>query len=192
MREFLLLTFISVFLVGGAAVAQRSTKKRSKKRVVYEEVHFEDLVKRYLEKEVSPLSAIEGVYSVSCVIGKRSRNFFTREEQERVIERKDNYARIAILKDRPGSQRDFIEVSLSYRDAGRYPIMGEFNVFADGRGLIYNHFEPDGSTLSFSMTNDTDLIEGEHSVVEGKKTITYRLSFLRIYPSTHNVTFNSY
>lgn len=190
MRGILLWGVLCTFLFGGTALGQRNMFGRLKKRVQYEEVHFEDLIKRYLEKETSPLNLIEGVYSVSCVITKRSRHIITREERERVVERKDNYARIAILKDRPGTNRDFIEVSLSYRDAGKYPIMGEFNSFADGRGLVYNHFEPDGSTMSFSMTTETDLIEGKYTVVEGRRTVTYHLSFLKIYPNDRSVTRN--
>jgi hypothetical protein len=108
----------------------------------------------------------------------------TGQEVERIIQRKDNYARVAIIKDRANSSRDYIEVSLSYREADKYPIMGEFNGLSEGRGLIYNHFEPDGKTMSFSMKNELDVMDGEYSIMEGSKTITYKLSYLRIYPKS--------
>jgi hypothetical protein len=150
----------------------------------YEEVKFEDLIKRYFEKETQSLSSVEGIYSVSCVIVRRGRNILTGQEVERIIQRKDNYARVAIIKDRPNSSRDYIEVSLSYRETDKYPIMGEFNGLSEGRGLIYNHFEPDGKTMSFSMKNELDVMDGEYSIMEGNKTITYKLSYLRIYPKS--------
>jgi hypothetical protein len=172
-----------VALVATAGTADGQLLKHfNKKKHQYADVNFEDLMHRYFEKEVGPLTALEGIYSVSCVITRRSRPLLSNFEKTKVISRKDNYARVAILKDRPGSQRDYIEVSLSYHEANRYPIMGELTTVGDSRGLIYKHIEPDGSTLNFSMINDTDLIEGEYSFMIGKRTITYHISYLRIFP----------
>lgn len=150
--------------------------------VAYEEITFEDLSKRYLDKSDGTWNDVEGMYSVSCVILRKGKQLLSGTERERVIERRDNYARIAIFRERPGASRAFIAVSLSYREAGKYPIVGQFDAFGDGRGLIYKHFEPDGSSMSFSMTRDKDLIEGEYTVLEGRSTVTYQLTFLKIYP----------
>lgn len=182
-----ILVFI-LFITSFFAQAQGSLNIRGKsKKIQYEEVNFEDLMRRYLDKQTSSFHELEGIYSVSCIITRRGRNLFG-NEVERVIERKDNYARVAILKDRPTANRDYIEVSLSYREAGKFPIMGTFNMLSEGRGLIYKHLEPDGSTLSFSMKDEIDLIEGEYAKVEGSKTITYKLSYLRIYPKTADIS----
>jgi hypothetical protein len=49
--------------------------------------------------------------------------------------------------------------------------------------MIYKHTEPDGSIVSFSMISESpELLEGEFSKMEKKRTITYRLSYLKIYP----------
>jgi hypothetical protein len=43
--------------------------------------------------------------------------------------------------------------------------------------------EPDGTSTSFSMINESEeLLEGEFSVMEKRKTITYKLSYLKTYP----------
>jgi hypothetical protein len=187
------LPFIVGILLGISIDASSQTLFNGKsKKFKYEEIQFEDLIKRYFEKEATAFSAIEGIYSVSCVITKRSRNFLTGMENERIVERKDNYGRIAIIKDRPSSSRDYIEVSLSYREADKYPIMGEFNVLSEGGGLIYNHFEPNGTSMSFSMKSESDLVEGEHSFMDGKKTITYKISYLKIYPKASTISVRSY
>ena len=183
MRTLLLIISGCLLFTFGEAFGQSLFRPRVNK-FHYEEIKFEDLIKRYFEKESTQISSPEGIYSVSCVIIKKGRNLLTGQESERIIQRKDNYARVAIIKDRPNSSRDFIEVSLSYREADKYPIMGEFNGLSEGRGLIYNHFEPDGTTLSFSMTNESDVMDGEYSIMEGNKTITYKLSYLRIYPKS--------
>lgn len=180
MRNTLIL--LALLITGSCTVpAQFATQQRAKK-TTYEEITFEDLTKRYLSKSHAN-NTIEGVYSVSSVITKKGPQLISGEVRERVVDRKENYARVAILKDRPGSSREYIEVSLTYREANTYPVVGEFNVFGEGRGLIYKHFEPDGSTMSFTMMHDSDLIEGEYSKVEGRQTITYRLSYLKIYPN---------
>lgn len=191
MRTLLLIISGYLLLTANETFGQSLFRPRVNK-FHYEEIKFEDLIKRYFEKESTQLSSLEGIYSVSCVIVKKGRNLLTGQESERIIQRKDNYARVAIIKDRPNSSRDYIEVSLSYREADKYPIMGEFNGLSEGRGLIYNHFEPDGTTLSFSMTNESDVMDGEYSITEGNKTITYKLSYLRIYPkaSSFNISFD--
>jgi hypothetical protein len=150
--------------------------------VAYEEVTFEDLSKRYLDKSDGPWNDVEGIYSVSCVIVRKGKPLLSGTERERVIERRDNYARIAILRERPGASRAFIAVSLSFRESNKYPIVGQFDSFGDGRGLIYKHFEPDGTSMSFSMTRDKDLVEGEYTVQEGRGTVVYKLTFLKVYP----------
>jgi hypothetical protein len=177
-----LLLLLGALLIAGQGFSQSKSKFRSKK-IQYEEVDFEDMIRRYFGKAPGPANELEGIYSVSCVITKQYKAFLSRREQIRVVERKDNYARVAIVKDWPGSKRDYIEISLSYRDASRYPIVGELNLLSEGRGMIYRHIEPNASTMSFSMTSDpSDLIEGEYSFSEGRKTITYKVSYLKIYP----------
>jgi hypothetical protein len=164
------------------ASAQSIFKMRAKKSV-YKEVDLEEMIKRYFGKEIGAINSIEGIYSVSCVITKKSRHFLTGSDKFRVVERKDNYARIAILKDWPGSNRDFLEVSMSYHVANKYPIVGELERLAEGNGYIYTHFEPDGTKFTFSMIHDnSDLIDGEYSKIDKRKTITYKLSYLKIYP----------
>lgn len=150
--------------------------------VPYEEVTFEDLSKRYLDKSQGPWNEVEGIYSVSCVIIRKGKSLLAGADRERVIERRDNYARIAIIRERPSASRAFIAVSLSYREPGKYPIVGQFDSFGDGRGLIYKHFEPDGTSLSFTMTRDADLVEGEYTVTEPRSTVVYKLTFLKVYP----------
>jgi hypothetical protein len=147
-------------------------------------------MRRYFVKERS--HNLEGVYSVSCVITKRSKVFLSKREKIRIVERKDNYARIAILKDLPGRKQDFIEVSLSYHDAKKYPIIGAINSMSEGKGMVYTHVEPDGSIITFSMISESaELLEGEYSKIERRKTITYRLSYLKTFPKTPEVIANN-
>lgn len=165
-------------------------KEKTKVKGIYEEVDFEDLIRRYFGKESR--DPIEGIYSVSCVITKRSKRLLSKREKIRVIDRRDNYARIAIIKDWPGSKRDYLEVSLSFRDAHRYPIVGEFQEVAEGRSFIYRHFEPDRSSFDFSMISESvELLEAEFSDMHRRKTITYKLSYLKLFPKTPDLTVDS-
>src|SRR5690606_35062520 len=141
----------------------------------------EDIIKRYFGKSLG--YRVEGIYSVSCMITKRNKRFLSNAERIRVVARQDNYAKVAIMKDWPASNRDFIEVSLSYRKANSFPIMGELDILANGAGYVYTHTEPDGERYVFSMLESDGLLEAEYSVVEKRKTVTYKLSYLRIFPT---------
>ncbi|MBT1700725.1 hypothetical protein KK083_27795 [Fulvivirgaceae bacterium PWU4] len=175
-----------VMLMSHLAEAQPRSDKKLKK-TVYEEVDFEDMMRRYFGKEKS--DPLEGIYSVSCVIVKRNKRFLSKREKITIVERKDNYARIAILRDWPSSTRDYLEVSLSYRDAKKYPVVGELSVLAEGKTFIYKHIEPNGTSISFSMVNESaEMLEAEYSEMERRKTITYKLSYLKTYPKTSDLT----
>jgi hypothetical protein len=183
----LAITLLLIVLICGEGFSQKELKKvlRMKKHQ-YDEVDFEDMMRRYFHKEAS--HPVEGIYSVSCVIVKKSKAFLSNREKERVVERKDNYARVAILKDWPGSKRDFIEVSMSYRDAKKYPIIGDLSALSEGNGFIYNHVEPDGKAISFSMIGESpELLEGEYAKMQRRKTITYKLSYIKIFPKTQAI-----
>ena len=177
MNRFLVL-LILIFFLPDLASAQIGVKSR---KASYEEVDLENVMKRYFGKSFG--YSIEGIYSVSCVITTRTKKFLSKGERIRVVGRQDNYAKVAIMKDWPSANRDFIEVSLSYRKANTFPIMGELNNMADGAGYIYTHIEPDGEHLTFSMLETDGLLEAEYSRIEKRKTITYRLTYLKIYPA---------
>lgn len=181
---------VCTILLSWQALSAQSDNKRMKK-TIYEEVDLENIMKRYFGKEYG--YSIEGIYSVSCVITKRNKKLLSRKERIRVVGREDNYAKVAIMKDWPSSNRDFIEVSLSYKKANHFPIMGELDIMADGSAYIYTHVEPDGERMAFSMVEGEGLLEAEYSRIERRKTITYRLSYLKIYPTEkENVTVYKY
>lgn len=185
MRVRIFVMVVMMAFTAGVCHAQLGFKKPVK--FSYASVDYEDLIHRYVEKTTG--HKLEGIYSVSCVITKRNKKLLNDGERIRIVARKDNYARIAILKDKPGSKHDFIEVSLSYRDPKKYPIVGEFNLLSEGDGMIYNHIEPNGSKMPFSMLSESDeLLEAEYTRMEKNATITYRLSYLKIYPKSTDMT----
>lgn len=180
MRNVVLMLFTCLLTGSVLAQGDEPAKKQSRK-FQYEEVGFEEMMRRYFQKESS--HELEGIYSVSCVITKRSKVFLSKREKFKILERQDNYARVAIVKDWPASKRDFIEISLSYRDGKKYPIVGEIDGVFQGNAFIYKHIEPDGSVISFSMIHESpERIEGEFSKMVRRKTITYKLSYLKTYP----------
>lgn len=175
------LTFICLFLFAQVASAQsKSIFKKSR----YEEIDIENLIHRYFGKEAGEFTRLEGIYSISCLITKSTNAFLTGQLKVRIVERKDNYARVALIKDWPGTGREFIEVSLSYHVANKYPIVGELSALSSGgETYIYRHFEPDGSMHDFSMAPSApDMIEGQYAEMDGRSTITYHLSYMKIYP----------
>ena len=173
------LVLISAMLCLACQLAPAQTNGRVK-NFSYEQVDLENMMKRYFGKSLG--YSIEGIYSVSCMITQRTKRFLFKGERIKVVGREDNYAKVAIMKDWPTSNRDFIEVSLSCRKSDTFPIIGELDILADGAGYLYSHIEPDGQRLTFSMVETDGLLEAEYSKIEKRRTITYRLTYLKIYP----------
>ena len=153
------------------------------KQSEFEQVDFHQLMKRYMSKEHSSEGDIEGIYSVSVVIEKRSKPLFSSKQQERVVERKENYATVAILRDHR-SKREFMEISLEKEKQPSYPVRGEFTAMNDANIMIYKHFEPKGknTTYTFSFDKDKDMLEGIRTEVIGKTEFTYKLVYLKLQP----------
>ena len=183
-----LLSFLMVLLLIQDVTAQSNKPRRFK----YEEIGFEDMIHRYLHRDGQKASTIEGIYSVSCVITKSKRHWLTGKDVVKVMERRDNYARVAIMKETFSPKRDYIEVSMSGKDASKYFIVGELTELAEGSGFVYKHLEPDGEIISFSMLLTTpDLVEGQYTYSKRKHMVTTRLSYFKLYPKVEEEEFVS-
>jgi hypothetical protein len=155
----------------------------------YQQVDLEGMIRRYIAKTHHE-SSIEGIYTVSCVITKKGKTFLSQVERERIVMRKDNYAKVALLKDWPGSNTEYVEISLHEKNAARYPIVAELNGLSEGGGFIYKHFEPKGKVLSFTFLYDQskpDILEGVYTVNERNSEVTYKLTYVKVYPKNNNL-----
>lgn len=164
-------------------------KGAPKKSSAYQEVDLEGMIRRYIAREYHG-GSIEGIYTVSCIITKKKKRLFSSEEQTRVVTRKDNYAKVALLKDWPGSNTEYVEISLHEQNASRYPIVAELNGLSEGGGFIYKHFEPKGKFMTFTFLYDQakpDILEGVYTVNETNSEITYKLTYVKIYPKNNNL-----
>lgn len=181
---FLLFLFLATGLFSGcmqklAQVGPKAISKQSE----FEQLDFHQLMKRYMSKEHSSEGDVEGIYSVSIVVEKKSTPLFSTQERERVLERKENYATVAILRDHH-SKREFMEISLEKENQASYPVRGEFTAMNDANIMIYKHFEPKGknTTYTFSYDKDRDMLEGIRTEVKGKAEYTYKLVYLKLQP----------
>lgn len=180
-RGWLFFVFAVFFLSGCMHKLVEVNPKVASKQSEFEQVDFHQLMKRYMSKEPSIERDIEGIYSVSIVIEKKSKPLFSSQQQERVVERKENYATVAILRDHRG-KREFMEISLEKEKQVSYPVRGEFTAMNDANIMIYKHFEPKGvyTTYTFSYDKDRDMLEGVRTEVNGKAEFTYKLVYLKL------------
>ena len=164
-------------------------KKPIVKSSQFQEVDLEGMIRRYIAKTHKE-SSIEGIYTVSCVITKKGRTLLSTEEKERTVTRRDNYAKVALLKDWPGSNTEYVEISLHEKNAARYPIVAELNGLSEGGGFIYKHFEPKGKVLTFTFLYDQskpDILDGVYTLNERNSEVTYKLTYVKIYPKNNNL-----
>lgn len=160
-------------------------RMRQKQKVnPYEQIDFGSVVKRYLSKDHSSVGTIEGIYSVSSLITKKGKGLLSSTEKEKVVDRRENYSKVAIIKDENNPRREFLEVPLDKDFLPTYSIRGEFTGVSDGNIMVYKHFEPKGKilTYTFSYDQEKDLLEGIRTENDGSFTITYKLTYLKLFP----------
>lgn len=171
-----------VVCAAGLVTAGHAQQKKPK-HYAYQQIDLEELVRRFISKTPEP-GSIEGIYSVSCAIIKRNKSWITGQEREREVNHKDNYAKVAILKDWPGSDTQYIELSLNANEAPHYPIVSTITSLANSAGFLFTHYEPDNTRMTFTFTLDgyPDLLEGAYTTQHRKATIVYKLSYFRTFP----------
>jgi hypothetical protein len=181
--------FLLLLCVAPDLHAQGIPRLFSKKKYAYQEIDAAEMIRRYVSKPPVVQPSIEGIYSVSCVVTKKAKGLLSSEVKEKVVDRKDNYASVAIMKDREDAGHDFIELSLSQSGAQKYPIVAELTTLSEGRGFLCKHIEPDGEVLTFTFTFDgnSDILEGVYTKVNGGATITYNLTYLKTFPKKQGV-----
>lgn len=175
-----------MILAGSVAEAQVKSLFPKRHKHTYEEVGTEEMIRRFVSKPAANVVSIEGIYSVSSVVTKRGKGLLSSEIKEKVVDRKDNYAKVAIIRDWANSDHEFIEISMTQTGVQKYPIVGELTTLSEGRGFLCMHTEPNGDVLTFTFTyaGNSDILEGNYTKLDGSKTITYTLTLLKTFPKT--------
>ena len=172
-------------LVSSACSMEKMFQMQQKKKVnPYEQIDFAAMVNRYLSKNKTSVGTIEGIYSVSSLISKKGKGLLSSTEKEKVVERKENYSKVAIIRDAGNTKREYFEVPLDKDFLPTYSVRGEFTNVADGNILVYKHFEPRGKILTYTFSYDKqhDILEGVRTENDGSFTVTYKLTYLKLLP----------
>ena len=195
LREVVLVSAVWFSLIPAAGFAQQHNKlsmqKKKQKGNFAEHIDFQDMVKRYLTKELRPTEKLEGIYSVSAIVTRRG-GFLSNPNKEKVVARKDNYATVVIIKGMGHEDREYLSVSLDSKIPGRYPVVGEFTTMTNGATFVYRHYEPESPGISFTFAlSESDVLDGVFVKMVKRKTITYKLSYLKIYPQREDAISNN-
>jgi hypothetical protein len=183
---------VLIFLVAATSciyIPKPVTPASAVKRSVYKQVDLEEMIRRYIAKTHQESSSIEGIYTVSGVVTKKGKTLLSPSGKERTVLRKDNYARVAILKDWPSSNTEYVEISLNEKNAPRYPIVAELNSLSEGGGFMYKHIEPKGEVMTFTFLYDqnrSDILEGVYTKTKNNVEVTYKLTYVKVYPKNNN------
>jgi hypothetical protein len=184
MKNPFILLAASCIIFQSCSVDKLYQMKQNRKSYGFEQVDFDDIAKLYMGKNKSSEGSVEGIYSVSSVIIKKGKGFLSDEEKEKVMDRRENYSKVAIFRDRDKSDREYFEVSIDKEKLPSYSIRGEFNKVSEGNILVYKHFEPRGKILTYTFTydEDKDILEGIRTEASGNATVTYKLTYLKLFP----------
>lgn len=151
-----------------------------------EQVNLEEMIERYMAKDQTSVGTIEGIYTVSSVVTKKGKAVFSAREKERITDRKENYSKVAIIRDNSEAGREFIEVVLDKDHKMSLPVFGEFSTMAESNLLLYKHFDSKARATSYTFTYDKakDVLEGVRTDNANNRTITYKLTYIKIAPKS--------
>lgn len=187
LAPFMILFALLPSLAFSQSEAGKNRFNKKSKSLFTEHIDFEGMAKRYMMKQTQPMEPLEGIYSVSAIITKRG-GFLANPNREKVIARKDNYAKVVIMRDSEHPNREYLEISLASKVPGEYPVVGEFNSLAEGKAFVYKHYEPKEPIISYSFVlSEFDILDGVLTKIVRRKAITYKLSYLKIYPKMEEV-----
>ncbi|HWA34769.1 MAG TPA: hypothetical protein VG737_11590 [Cyclobacteriaceae bacterium] len=180
MRTTLMCIVIGL-LASGCSMQKLTRMQQASKSSAYQQFDFQALIRKYMEKDKP--NHVEGIYSVSGSVTKKGKGFLGGAEKEKVTDLKENYAKVAIIRDGNDSGRQFIEISLDKEAmGGSYNIIGEFSLSTGGSILIYKHLEGKGKSSAFTFTTDesSDVLEGIRVENEGSTVVTYKLTYVKL------------
>ncbi|MCW5911203.1 MAG: hypothetical protein KIT62_09025 [Cyclobacteriaceae bacterium] len=174
---------ILVVLVSSCSIEKLYSIRQSQKRPDFEQVDFHDLAQRYMYKEETEES-VEGIYAVSVVVLRKGKPFLSTVEKEKIVERKENYSTVAIIRDPNNASREYLEISLDKSLLPSYSVRGEFTRLAESNLLVYRHFEPRKQSVTYTFTYDKtrDMLEGIRKENSGNSEFTYTLTYLKLHP----------
>jgi len=180
--------FLSFILLSSCSMNRLVQMSQVYKTAPFEQVDFHELIQRYMSKEATNGESIEGVYSVSAIVIKKGKKLLSSEDRERVLVRKENYSKVAILKERAGSGREYIQISLDKEKQPSYSIRGEFTGMTEANILVYTHFESRDERITYTFTYDRtrELLEGIRTEMKGQSEITYKLTYIKLSPYREN------
>jgi len=149
-----------------------------------EQVDLQEMIERYMAKDQTSIGTIEGIYSVSSIVTKKGKPVFSSREKEKIMDRKENYSKVAIMRDNSEAGREYIEVVIEKDYQAHYPVYGEFSTMAESNLLLYKHFDSKGRASSFTFTYDKtkDILEGIRTDNANNRTITYKLTYIKLAP----------
>jgi hypothetical protein len=179
---------VLILVVSSCSMEKLYQMNQKKKVSPYEQIDFGSMVKRYMDKDQSSIGTIEGIYSVSSLITKKGKGLLSPTEKEKVVDRRENYSKVAIIRDTENPKREYLEVPLDKDFLPSYSIRGEFTGVSDGNIMVYKHFEPRGKVLSYTFAYDhkRDILEGIRTENDGAFTITYQLTYLKLFPKVND------
>jgi hypothetical protein len=186
--------YVSLFLAATFSLLQNCSvdklyQMRQRQKVyAFEQINFKDLMNRYLAKDGASIGTIEGIYSVSVVIIKKGKGLLSSTEKEKTVERRENYSKVAIIRDPGNANREYIEISMNKEFQLSCAVLGDFTRATDSNILIYKHFESKGKNSSYTFTYDnaSDLLEGIRTENNGSTTYTYKLTYIKLFPKVND------
>ena len=176
---------VLIFSVAGSCSIDSLYRMQQKRKVFdYDQVDMKSMVNRYVGKDWPSYGTLEGIYSVSSLVVKKGKGLLAKEEKEKVVERKEGFTTVAIIRETGNAKGEFLELSLEKEYLPSYSVVGLFSKASEANLLIYQKLNKKGSGTAYTLTFDKnyDLLEGVRTENTDNFTYTYKLTYIKISP----------
>jgi len=137
----------------------------------------EQNLRGYFDCNIDKLDPIEGIFTISS---KYYNSYGS------IVDQKDNWGTLAIIKDTNSFTREFKEINLIQGDFPQYAITAEFTKASNGLIYLSKQFSPDGSSSNenFVWNNDLGMLISEKIEYYQGDKFTIKRYYLKTYPKS--------
>jgi S1-C subfamily serine protease len=183
MKRFNDITIAFWIILISSCLAQEvlAQKKNSNKSNNWEYYNGTDKsIREYFDDNFKKLDPVEGAFTISHKIYNAYGS---------LIEQKDNWQTLAIIRDSSSLTREFIEINLQQGDFPKYAITAEFTKASNGLIYLSKQYSPDGSSSNenFVWDNELGMLISEKTEFQKGKKYTIKRYYLKTYPKSQNV-----
>lgn len=176
------IVLVGLILLTNCVLAQKKNKSKGTPSPSANWEYYqgtEESIRNYYNNNSEKLDPIEGIFMISHKIY---------DSYGKILDSKENWGRLAIIKDLNNYNREFIEVNLEAEGFPKFAVTAEFTKATNGLVYLSKQYDPSGasSNENFLWDNDLGILSSETTEYYQGSKFTIKRYYLKVYPKSTN------